>query len=230
MSMKPSVVTQWEKQQKSPARRALERIWGEARRPVRLTLLVAAGAYLGLHLAAAAPRMAVPDAELRERLHEANVALHARQGELELLRLEMNRLGRIMDYSSRYRIPADLARAIHDIALAEGVDPDIAFRLVQVESGFTRTAVSPVGAVGLAQVMPRTAYELDPTLSYRDLFDRETNLHLGFRYLRLMIERYNGDLRLALLAYNRGPGTVDRIRRAGGDPENGYSIAVLGAD
>lgn len=228
--MKPSVVSQWEQQQKSPARRAFERVWGNVRRPLRVTLLMGVGTYLGLHLAAAAPRMAGPDAELRERLRGTTVALQAREGELELLRLEMNRLAQIMDYSSRYRIPADLARAIHDIALAEGVDPGLAFRLVQVESGFTRAAVSPVGAVGLAQVMPRTAYELDPTLSYRDLFDRETNLHLGFRYLRLMIERYNGDLRLALLAYNRGPSTVDRIRQAGGDPENGYSIAVLGAD
>jgi soluble lytic murein transglycosylase-like protein len=153
--------------------------------------------------------------------------LQARQGELELVRMELNRLQDIMDYSRRYAIPADLAASINDIALAEGIDPAVAFQLVRVESGFYRRAISPVGAVGLAQLMPPTAFELDPNLRYADLFDRETNLRLGFRYLRQMIERYDGDLRLALLAYNRGPGTVDNILRVGGDPTNGYARAVL---
>jgi soluble lytic murein transglycosylase-like protein len=75
--------------------------------------------------------------------------------------------------------------------------------------------------------MPPTAFELDPSLRYADLFDRDTNLRLGFRYLRQMLDKYDGDLRLALLAYNRGPGTVDGILRAGGDPANGYARAVL---
>jgi soluble lytic murein transglycosylase-like protein len=52
------------------------------------------------------------------------------------------------------------------------------------------------------------------------------NLRLGFRYLRMMLEQYDGDLHLALLAYNRGPGRVDGILRAGGDPNNGYSSNV----
>ena len=49
------------------------------------------------------------------------------------------------------------------------------------------------------------------------------------RYLRQMIDKYDGDLRLALLAYNRGPGTVDSIRRVGGDPANGYARAIMDA-
>ncbi|MDX1674604.1 MAG: lytic transglycosylase domain-containing protein, partial [Longimicrobiales bacterium] len=80
---------------------------------------------------------------------------------------------------------------------------------------------------GYTQLMPATAFDLDPSLEYRDLFDRETNLRLGFRYLRWLIDRYDGDLRTALLAYNRGLGTVDSIRRAGGDPGNGYARAVM---
>ena len=155
------------------------------------------------------------------------MALQARQGELALVRMEMSRLEEIMDYSRRYRIPADLATMINDIALAEGLAPELAFRLVRVESGFRRRAVSPKGAVGYTQLMPATAFELDPSISYQDLFDRETNLRLGFRYLRWLIDRYDGDLRTALLAYNRGLGTVESIQREGGDPANGYARAIL---
>ncbi len=167
---------------------------------------------------------------MRQRLQSTEVALKARQGELELARLELARIENVMNYSAQFRIPADLAASIYDIALAEGIEPGLAFRLVRVESGFFARAVSPKGAVGLAQLMPRTAFELDPSLGYRDLFDRDTNLRLGFRYLRQLLEKYDGDLRLALLAYNRGPGTVDKIRRQGGDPANGYARAILGAN
>ena len=59
------------------------------------------------------------------------------------------------------------------------------------------------------------------------LFDRALNLDLGFRYLRSLIDKYDGNVRLALLAYNRGPGTVDRILARGGDPDNGYADRVL---
>ena len=140
----------------------------------------------------------------------------------------MARLEAITHNSARYRIPSDLAADIYDIALAEGIDPSLAFRLVRVESGFVQRAISPVGAVGLAQLMPQTAFWLDPSLTYADLFDRKTNLRLGFRYLRSMIARYDGDLRLALLAYNRGPGTVDMVLDEGRDPTNGYENAVIG--
>ncbi len=61
-----------------------------------------------------------------------------------------------------------------------------------------------------------------------DLYARQTNLKLGFRYLNKMIAKYRGDVRLALLAYNRGPGTVDKILKRGGDPNNGYADKVLG--
>ena len=97
-----------------------------------------------------------------------------------------------------------------------------------MESEFYPRAISPVGAVGLTQVMPSTAFAMNPSLQYKDLFDQETNLRLGFRYLRYMLEKYDGDLRLALLAYNRGPGRVDEIREAGGNPAYGYDRAVIG--
>lgn len=220
-----TTLARWESEQRGNTRRRMGAAWSRLRAPVRLSVATAVAFILGIQLAAR------PDgarlAALENEARDSRVALTARQGELELVRLEMNRLQEIMDYSSRYAIPSDLAAAINDIALSEGIAPALAFRLVQVESGFYRRAVSPVGAVGFAQLMPRTAFELDPTLEYRDLFDRDTNLRLGFRYLRQMLDKYDGDLKLALLAYNRGPGTVDSIRRIGGDPANGYARAVM---
>ena len=127
-----------------------------------------------------------------------------------------------------YRVPDTLAKQIHAAASAHDIEPEIAFGLVAVESGFRRTARSHVGATGLAQLMPATARWLEPGTTRRQLEDPETNLRLGFRYLRDMIDRYDGDTRLALLAYNRGPGTVDRVLRRGGNPDNGYPRKVMG--
>lgn len=127
----------------------------------------------------------------------------------------------------RYEISRDLAQAIYDLALEEDLDPDLAFGLVNVESSFKQRALSHVGARGLTQVMPATARWLRPGTTAEDLFDRHLNLRLGFRYLRDLIDKYRGNLHLALLAYNRGPGTVDGILRGGGDPDNGYADKVL---
>ncbi|MDX1673606.1 MAG: transglycosylase SLT domain-containing protein, partial [Longimicrobiales bacterium] len=200
-------LSRWESEQRGRTRRRLGELWGRLGTRARLGLLAVLAFALGTQVAAR-PEVARVEA-LRTDAEQSRVALQARQGELALVRLEMNRLQEIMDFSRRYRIPSDLATMINDIALAEGVAPELAFRLVQVESGFNRRAVSPKGAVGYTQLMPATAFDLDPSLEYRDLFDRETNLRLGFRYLRWLIDRYDGDLRTALLAYNRGLGTVD---------------------
>jgi soluble lytic murein transglycosylase-like protein len=220
-----SALAAWEAEQRDRIRRRIQAIWNHVRSPARQAIMTAVAFLLGLQLAAR------PDgamlAGLQNEAERARVSLQARQGELELVRMELSRVHEIIHYSQRYSIAADLAAAINDIALAEGIDPAVAFQLVRVESGFYRRAISPVGAVGLAQLMPPTAFELDPTLRYADLFDRDTNLRLGFRYLRQMLDKYDGDLRLALLAYNRGPGTVDAVLRDGGDPANGYDQAVL---
>jgi soluble lytic murein transglycosylase-like protein len=129
-----------------------------------------------------------------------------------------------------YRVPDALAEQIVDAATESGIAPDVAFGLVATESGFKRTARSHVGAVGLAQLMPATARWLEPGTTRKDLEDPETNLRLGLRYLRDLVEKYDGDTELALTAYNRGPGTVDRVLRRGGDPDNGYAGKVLGRD
>ena len=219
-------LARWEAEQRGRQRRRLAYFWRRVHTPVRRGGMLILAFVLGSQVAAR-PEVARVEA-LASDAEQSRVALQARQGELALVRMEMNRLQEIMDYSRRYRIPADLATAINDIALAEGIAPELAFRLVQMESGFNRRAVSPVGAVGYTQLMPATAFEMQPSLEYRDLFDRETNLRLGFRYLRWLIDRYDGDLRIALLAYNRGLGRVDSIRQGGGDPANGYARSIMG--
>ncbi|QGP90717.1 Membrane-bound lytic murein transglycosylase F [Neomoorella glycerini] len=96
--------------------------------------------------------------------------------------------------AARYNLPA---------ALLQGV--------VEAESGFNPRAVSPAGATGLMQLMPATARALGVT----DPFDPEANLDGGARYLRQLLDSFQGDLVLALAAYNAGPGAV---KRYGGIP------------
>jgi Transglycosylase SLT domain len=159
----------------------------------------------------------------RERL-----GVVAPEGAIELQQVEIARLKRIHENSATFGIPADLAERIEDIALAEGIEPHVAFGLVRAESEFNRRAVSPVGAVGLTQLMPSTARYFRNGVTREDLFDRDTNLRIGFRYLASLVQEYDGNLELALLAYNRGPERVAELMRAGQDPNNGYVQMVLG--
>jgi soluble lytic murein transglycosylase-like protein len=154
--------------------------------------------------------------------------LDAARGELQLAQAQLDRANQILGFSSRYRIAADIAASIYDIALAEGLEPELAFRLVRVESQFNEKATSPVGAVGLTQLMPATAGYFQKGITKKQLYDRETNLRIGFRYLRTLINEHDGNLKLALLVYNRGPAAVQRARAAGLDPANGYDRMVAG--
>lgn len=129
-----------------------------------------------------------------------------------------------------YRVSPELARSITEAAMEQGIDLDIAFGLVRAESSFRNTATSPVGAVGLTQLMPSTARWVQPGVSRSALRDPETNLKIGFKYLRYLLEKYEGNEDLALVAYNRGPGTVDRELKRGRDPSNGYASFVRGEE
>lgn len=141
-------------------------------------------------------------------------------------RAELRRLATAR-YALEYGVSLPLASDIEHAAVAEGIDPELAFRLVRVESGFHERAVSPVGAMGLTQLMPATAESLRPGITREEIFERRTNLRLGFRYLRWLLRVYDGDVEEALHAYNRGPGTVARLRARGEDPANGYADLIL---
>lgn len=99
---------------------------------------------------------------------------------------------------------------VEDAARRYGVDPALIRAVIQAESAGDPSAVSPAGAQGLMQLMPETARELGVT----DPFDPEQNIMAGTRYLRMLLDRYGGDVRLALEAYNRGMGSLER------DPAN----------
>jgi soluble lytic murein transglycosylase-like protein len=157
-----------------------------------------------------------------ERLWREN----ARERE-ERLAEERKRREDTVRLAQHYDVPLKLAEQIYTIALEEDIPPRVAFGLVRTESAFNRTAVSHVGAVGYTQLLPSTARWMAPGTRRSDLFDTRTNLRLGFRYLRYLLNKYDGNMRLALTAYNRGPGTVDRLLRRGRNPENGYATKVL---
>ncbi|MBA3671622.1 MAG: lytic transglycosylase domain-containing protein, partial [Gemmatimonadaceae bacterium] len=152
--------------------------------------------------------------------------LDSARGELDLVRTELDRANRIISFSSRYGIGAGLAGTIVDVARAEGIDPELAFRLVKLESDFNPHATSPVGAIGLTQLMPSTARFYEKGVSAQKLHDPKTNLRIGFRYLRGSVDEYHGSMKLALLVYNRGPAAVQRSLSQGDNPSNGYDRIV----
>lgn len=153
--------------------------------------------------------------DLRQQLETA-------KGELDLVRAQYERADKIIHFSSRFGIPANMAGSILDAALAEGIDPELAFRLVKLESDFNPRATSPVGAVGLTQLMVGTAKYFDRGITREGLYDPKTNLRIGFRYLRTLIGEYHNDPKLALLVYNRGEVAVKNDLEQGVNPSNGY--------
>jgi soluble lytic murein transglycosylase-like protein len=153
--------------------------------------------------------------------------LEAARGETVVIKLQLERANTVMANSTRYQIPADLSAAIYDIALSEGIDPSLGYQLVKIESGFKAKARSRMDAFGFTQLQVATARFYQPGVTQRDLYDRDTNLRIGFRFLNDLLERFDYDVHLALLAYNRGPARVNDILAKGGNPANGYSDAVL---
>lgn len=116
-------------------------------------------------------------------------------------------------------------RLIFRAADRHGVDSLLVAAVVEVESGFRPEAVSPRGALGLMQVLPATG-EL---YGVSDLLDPFANLDVGSRYVHDLLDLYDGDLELALAAYNAGPGNVQRFDGVPPFAETrGYVERVLG--
>jgi hypothetical protein len=102
----------------------------------------------------------------------------------------------------------DLAPMVEQAAKTHNLDPLLVDSVIQVESNYNPYAISPKGAEGLMQLMPATAR----MLGVSNAFDPQQNIEAGVRYLKQLKDLYKGDDRLALAAYNAGPGAVDKYK------------------
>jgi hypothetical protein len=94
---------------------------------------------------------------------------------------------------------------VAEAATIHGLDPYLILSVMRHESGFNRNAISPKGASGLMQLMPATAARF----GVRNIFDVRENILGGAKYMRWLLDRFNGDVRLALAGYNAGEGAVE---------------------
>lgn len=120
--------------------------------------------------------------------------------------------------------PPELSKMIDNVAREHSVDPDLVREVARQESGFHACAVSPKGAQGLMQLMPATQAQFE----VRDPFDPQESLSAGAKLLKQLLDRYHGDLALALSAYNAGMTRVDRTFTVPEIPETkGYVTDIL---
>jgi soluble lytic murein transglycosylase-like protein len=97
-------------------------------------------------------------------------------------------------------------RLVQEAAERHHIDPALVRAVIETESGWNATAKSRKGALGLMQLIPTTAVRF----GVNDAFSPQQNVDAGVRYLKTLLQRYNGNLDLALAAYNAGEGAVDR--------------------
>jgi len=119
----------------------------------------------------------------------------------------------------------ELSKMIDNVAREQSVDPALVREVARQESGFHACAVSPKGAQGLMQLMPTTQAQLE----VRDPFNPQESLSAGAKLLKQLLDRYQGDLALALSAYNAGMTRVDRTLTVPEIPETkDYVTDILG--
>lgn len=111
--------------------------------------------------------------------------------------------------------PTKYSKYVIEAAEDNNIDPYLIFAIIKQESKFNKNAVSGKEAKGLMQLLDSTAEEMAADMEYIDLanidlFDERTNICIGVKYFRTLVDRYDGNIRLAICAYNAGLGNVDK--------------------
>jgi len=130
---------------------------------------------------------------------------------------------------AHHRAMEEVLPLIQLAAARHNLDADLVASVVEAESGGNASAVSRAQAYGLMQVRIPTARDMvGRDVTIEELFDPAVNLDIGCRYLRRMLDRYKGDVRLALMAYNAGPGKVDQWLLEEPDPARALRTKAYG--
>lgn len=141
---------------------------------------------------------------IEQRFQQAKPAVNADQPFSQVLQNTQKTIGA----SPR---ETEIAKLVQQSALKHGVDPKLALAVATAESSLNASAISPVGAAGVMQLMPTTA----SSLGVKNLYDPQENIEGGIQYLKQMLSSFNGDVPKALAAYNAGP---EAVKRYGGVP------------
>jgi hypothetical protein len=104
---------------------------------------------------------------------------------------------------------------VDEKARKHNVDPKLVKAVIAAESGWNPAAISPKGAVGIMQLMPKTANDM----GVNNRFNPEQNIEGGVKYLRYLLDKFKGNMTLALAAYNAGPARVEKVKRVPSIPE-----------
>lgn len=122
-----------------------------------------------------------------------------------------NKEVKIAGYKLKLSYPIKYEQEINKYAAQYKINPYLFLSLVREESHFDSQAKSSVGALGLAQIMPDTANFIEKTpISKEALLNKQTNIQIGTRYFSYLVDYFNGDEYLAILAYNAGPGNINK--------------------
>jgi len=129
----------------------------------------------------------------------------------------LKRHGQSSKALSRTMVKRNIRKKLQKVASELGLDPRLAVALAEVESNCNPEAVSPRGAVGVLQLMPRS-FCRGPDICKKMLYDPDQNIRMGLAYLKSLLERFENDIELSLAAYNSGPRRV---------VEAGYAIPPI---